>query len=1348
MNNNTVRLNKILRELNISTSYAAEILANKGQLIDPKPTTKLTAHQAALLRQEFQKQTVTQVETFDFEIGHHYDFEIKENRDAFSIVNRLGHPNETYTSDRIYLPPGSKVKLFVRKYKDNGDPILSYSVLSAYKLNKEYMFDVKLSPRGNGYLLEDNEYHEHYLPFVFQSLVNEGTITLKVIGYDEPNNKIIFDDAAIGPKTTKAAVDSSDLVNGREYKFEVLGFKEDYTGEENLVELKYKGKDYITKALGFQKRYGLPNWVYCTVNKEEHFRLYQNLSYSLEQAYQLHKPYTFNIIDEKVDDNETPYYVLKDHHGFTHRFYKNQIPVDTVPQVGTDIELFVVAINEKGGHLKLDWYQEDLGTERVFYGPDKVFKTLTKYSEDEHLYNLQEYIDSEQERTLETEFKPPYLDLFIQIENENNNWFFSYLSLLSQFNASLIKQEKFEQARAYIQLYIDLEEWLIESDFIEAYSKEKKQDIINNAEAESQKQKDLLQIIQELENKEHLKILEKIYGKLNKHGVISNGDLEKTMEYIKWDKNLLNTHSDLVYNMIRKLMDHNRLGSKEMAFFDRIVNQAYESTYATRSFVLTSGIQDLTEQDREELLVENKHSLVQIRLNQELGKVHYAVLKSAEVLRNLALLSKEVESKKFFLLASLDVLIKEISLGQLSMDKLVEESDWIKQVKELTKVENKCHPKLYYFKNSGVILNEGSSLLISNQLSRFSQDLELQEDTEILLDVSEGRIQLVATKSTVQNYKGIATHEQAFWGAYINDRKPFTQQFDNLQTQILSRRDQSIKNIIKSLDYIISIESEISKKIECLQTAKMITVILKDSKSYYYDELIKFYYRINGLVYNSESEFYSNPINEETLEAFPVLNKIQTIHALINQVGSKEIGELKEFMEDEDAALSSIAKMILAYNHVLHEHPAQETTLNELMKLIKLTILNKALFIKIPVENLEGRKVEETSYALEDLIINNGKEDAVTEFKTSIVFYPGSSEPNIEKQCSQIVKAITGFLNAKGGKLYVGIKDNGFLVGLASDYKQLEVNADGYERVLRKFIVKYTNTTVNGMLDFEFQKWASQEYLVIKIPASQNLIDFQGDFYQRQGTETRVIKGQDLTNLVKSRLQLETPPTQTVTSIQRQETVENSQFELDLTAQVSEVYKDDRISPETISTTKEGLYKVCIFEDRSWVWTDMHKDFDFGDTLDFSIADKDSYILICYSEGRLAKFRSRSFLSRHKNERQRNTFALRPDSEIVDIFEIKEDIDLLVKVSYAKETYLKIINSAEAGDVRNRLASQGTYFVQSNNDGIISIVPIDINTINSQQKERIRMTKQTLGVEITSDKIKELVEELKSKNLI
>src|SRR5690606_22251424 len=113
-------------------------------------------------------------------------------------------------------------------------------------------------------------------------------------------------------------------------------------------------------------------------------------------------------------------------------------------------------------------------------------------------------------------------------------------------------------------------------------------------------------------------------------------------------------------------------------------------------------------------------------------------------------------------------------------------------------------------------------------------------------------------------------------------------------------------------------------------------------------------------------------------------------------------------------------------------------------------------------------------------------------------------------------------------------------------------------------------------------------------------------------------------------------------------------------------------------------------EDRSWLWSDSGKDFEFGETINFRISNKNSYILICYSEGRLAKFRSRSFLSRNKNERQRNTFALRPDSEIVNIFEIERDIDFLVQTSFAGETYLKIVNSSEAGDVRNRLASQGT----------------------------------------------------------
>src|SRR5690554_7203354 len=128
--NSSVRLNQILRELNITTTLAADALANKGHLIDPKPTTKITDQQVELLRNEFQKRKTQIKESFDFEIGKHYNFVIKENRDVFSIVYRSGQPFETYTSDRIYQKPNSEVKLFVKRLKDDGNPILIYSILN------------------------------------------------------------------------------------------------------------------------------------------------------------------------------------------------------------------------------------------------------------------------------------------------------------------------------------------------------------------------------------------------------------------------------------------------------------------------------------------------------------------------------------------------------------------------------------------------------------------------------------------------------------------------------------------------------------------------------------------------------------------------------------------------------------------------------------------------------------------------------------------------------------------------------------------------------------------------------------------------------------------------------------------------------------------------------------------------------------------------------------------------------------------------------------------------------------------------------------------------------------------
>jgi len=53
-NNATIRLNKVLRELNISLDRAVDFLASKGHAIEARPTTKISREIHQILLDEFQ----------------------------------------------------------------------------------------------------------------------------------------------------------------------------------------------------------------------------------------------------------------------------------------------------------------------------------------------------------------------------------------------------------------------------------------------------------------------------------------------------------------------------------------------------------------------------------------------------------------------------------------------------------------------------------------------------------------------------------------------------------------------------------------------------------------------------------------------------------------------------------------------------------------------------------------------------------------------------------------------------------------------------------------------------------------------------------------------------------------------------------------------------------------------------------------------------------------------------------------------------------------------------------------------------------------------------------------------
>lgn len=84
-------------------------------------------------------------------------------------------------------------------------------------------------------------------------------------------------------------------------------------------------------------------------------------------------------------------------------------------------------------------------------------------------------------------------------------------------------------------------------------------------------------------------------------------------------------------------------------------------------------------------------------------------------------------------------------------------------------------------------------------------------------------------------------------------------------------------------------------------------------------------------------------------------------------------------------------------------------------------------------------------------LIQAGENERV-EFKSSIRYDYFRKTTNRELELV-IAKTIVGFMNAKGGRLILGVDDDGIILGLEKDFKTLKhKNRDGYEREIFRII--------------------------------------------------------------------------------------------------------------------------------------------------------------------------------------------------------------------------------------------------------------------------------------------------------
>ena len=124
-----------------------------------------------------------------------------------------------------------------------------------------------------------------------------------------------------------------------------------------------------------------------------------------------------------------------------------------------------------------------------------------------------------------------------------------------------------------------------------------------------------------------------------------------------------------------------------------------------------------------------------------------------------------------------------------------------------------------------------------------------------------------------------------------------------------------------------------------------------------------------------------------------------------------------------------------------------------------------------------------------------------------------------------VVKTVCGFLNAEGGKLLIGVDDDGRVLGLGDDMKTLSKgNADAYELFLRQRLDAGLSIPTAKIVQIGFERVQEDDVCVVTVAASGKpafAMPHQGgsahsEFWVRVGNATKQLHGEDMVDYMSS----------------------------------------------------------------------------------------------------------------------------------------------------------------------------------------------------------------------------------------
>lgn len=125
------------------------------------------------------------------------------------------------------------------------------------------------------------------------------------------------------------------------------------------------------------------------------------------------------------------------------------------------------------------------------------------------------------------------------------------------------------------------------------------------------------------------------------------------------------------------------------------------------------------------------------------------------------------------------------------------------------------------------------------------------------------------------------------------------------------------------------------------------------------------------------------------------------------------------------------------------------------------------------------------------------REDVHNEFKETFSVPVNGGKSNEIKM--EVVEAVAAFTNAEGGRLFIGVNNDGKPAGLQRDLKQYYNSSDKLESAILDFV----KSKLNGAVRMEFG-FSGEEYLVISVAKRRRRFVYVGkDFCVREGNTSR-----------------------------------------------------------------------------------------------------------------------------------------------------------------------------------------------------------------------------------------------------